>query len=67
MGEKKTNEQILKNAENAYSWSWYSGIAGAVSSLATGFLGAKTSKIYGRMQKRAAETQARLNHPLLFQ
>lgn len=62
MADKKlTNEQILKNAESAYNWSSIAGIAGAIGSLASGFLGASTAKTYGRMQQRAAETQARLN------
>ena len=61
MGTKKTNEEILKNAKSAYNWSIYSGIASGVSSLVSGFMGAKTSKIYGKMQQKAAETQARLN------
>ena len=61
MGTKKTNEEILKDAKSAYNWSIYSGIASGVSSLVSGFMGAKTSKIYGKMQQKAAETQARLN------
>lgn len=56
-----TNEQILKNAESNAKWGVVSGIASAAASLYSGFMGMKTSKIYGRMQQRAAETQARLN------
>ena len=56
-----TNEQILDYAGKAFGWSAFAGVASAVSSLATGFLGASTARTYGRMQQRAAETQARLN------
>lgn len=57
----KTNAKLSNEAKTAYGWSLVSGIAGAVGSLATGFLGASTAKIYGRMQQRASETQRRLN------
>lgn len=57
----KTNEQILKSAESNAKWGVVSGIASAAASLYSGFMGMKTSKIYGRMQQRASETQARLN------
>lgn len=56
-----TNEQILDYAGKAFGWSAFAGVASAVGSLATGFLGASTARIYGRMQQRAAETQERLN------
>ena len=61
MADNKTNEQILDYAGKAFGWSAFAGVASAVGSLASGFLGAKTSKIYGRMQQRAAEAQSRLN------
>lgn len=61
MGNKKTNADVLKDAKTSYNWSIASGIASGVSSLVSGFLGAKTAKTYGRMQQRASETQARLN------
>lgn len=57
----KTNEQILKGAESNAKWGVVSGIASAAASLYSGFMGQKTAKIYGRMQQRASETQARLN------
>lgn len=58
---KKTNAEVLKEAKSDFNWSLASGIASGVASLATGFLGYSTAKRYGRMQQRAAETQARLN------
>lgn len=57
----KTNEQILKSAEADAKWGVVSGIASAAASLYSGFIGNKTANIYGRMQQKAAETQARLN------
>ena len=58
---KKTNAEVLKGAKSNFNWSLASGIASGVASLATGVLGYSTAKRYGRMQQRAAETQARLN------
>ena len=58
---KKTNAEVLKEAKSNFNWSLASGIASGVASLATGVLGYSTAKRYGRMQQRAAETQARLN------
>ena len=58
---KKTNAEVLKEAKSDFNWSLASGIASGVASLATGVLGYSTAKRYGRMQQRAAETQARLN------
>lgn len=58
---EKTNEQILKSAESNAKWGVVSGIASASASLYSGFIGKKTAKIYGRMQQKASETQARLN------
>lgn len=57
----KSNEQILKSAEADAKWGVVSGAVSAVASLYSGFMGNKTAKIYGRMQQKAAETQARLN------
>ena len=57
----KSNAEILKGAETSAKWGTAAGIASAAASLYSGFAGMKTAKIYGRMQKRAAETQARLN------
>ena len=56
-----TNEQILKSAANQAKWGTAAGIASAAANLYAGFAGMKTAKIYGRMQERAAKTQARLN------
>ena len=61
MAKQKTSTEILKDAQTDYNWSVYSGVASAISSIASGILGYKTAKTYGRMEQRAAETQARLN------
>jgi hypothetical protein len=57
----KTNEQILAGAKADAQWGTAAGVMSALSSLYSGFMGMKTAKTYGRMQQRAAETQARLN------
>ena len=56
-----TNEQILKWAKTDAALGTVSAGLSAASSLYAGILGQKTAKRYGRMQQRAAETQARLN------
>ena len=56
-----TNEQILKGAELNAKLGTLSGILSGATSLYAGIAGRKTAKIYGRMQQRAAEAQARLN------
>lgn len=55
------NEKILKNAEFNAKLGTLSGILSGASSLYAGIAGMKTAKTYGRMQQRAAESQARLN------
>jgi len=57
----KTNEQILAGAKRDAQLGTAAGIFSAISSLYSGFMGASTARKYGRMQKRAAEAQARLN------
>jgi len=61
MSNRKTNEQILAGAKRDAQWGTVAGIASALSSLYSGFMGRSTAKKYGRMQQRAAEAQARLN------
>ena len=61
MAKQKTSAEIIKGAETDYNLSVASGIASALSSIASGILGYKTAKTYGRMEQRAAGTQARLN------
>ena len=56
-----TNEQILKWAKTDAALGTVSAGLSMASSLYSGILGQKTAKRYGKMQQRAAETQARLN------
>ena len=55
------NQKILKGAELNAKLGTLSGILSGAASLYSGIVGSKTAKIYGRMQQRAAEAQARLN------
>ena len=56
-----TNEQIIKGAKTQAALGTVSAVLEGAASLYSGILGRKTAKTYGRMQQRAAETQARLN------
>lgn len=51
----------IKRAKTSAALGTVAAVFDAASSLYAGILGQKTAKRYGRMQQRAAETQARLN------
>lgn len=55
------NKTKVETAKSQFNWSIGTGVVSAIGSVWSGILGGKTAKLYGDMQAKSAEMQAKLN------